>query len=276
MITFEELKKAAGIFHHINQMRAEVTRDRFDVVAKTRFGIEDKYMLDVMYGMLNMTGKMVGYIAAFDNEEVRKSRWYPKSIKYLPQAIEIAESAYSLRMNCMGNEVPAVEHDSRKEDKRRYFYKEGGVKNFLDVCLSSSSDIKLLSELLSKEGVILRGVAEHLGYLEGEIRGYGREKFQYYDGDIYLLYSNPTDHLFYDYNRCDDAGVYVATKRGWRKLLYTPTRGYVTKNDKLDFVDDQRFYSDYMLEKNGMGFLYVGNIHDDCSVLVEKTIKTEE
>ena len=270
-MTFEELKSAAKVFSRLGEIRSYVTRDRFDMVAKTRFGIEDKYMLDVMYGMLNMTGKMVGYIAAFDNEEVRKSRWYPKSIKYLPQAIEIAESAYSLRMNCMGNEVPAVEHDSRKEDKRRYFYKEGGVKNFLDVCLSSSSDIKLLSELLSKEGVILRGVAEHLGYLEGEIRGNSREKFQYFDGDIYLLYANPTDRVFYDFNRINDAGVYVATNRGWRKLLYTPTRGYVTKDGKLDFIDDKTFYSNHMLEGSGKGFLYVGNIHDDRSVLVEKT-----
>lgn len=272
-MTFEELKSAAKVFHRINEIRTYVTRERFDMVAQTRFGIEDKYVLDVMYGMLNMTLRLVEYIAEYDNEETRKSNWYPKSIKYLPQAIEIAESAYSMKRD--RNDVPYFEHNNyRSQDVRRYFYKEGDVKHILDVCLSSRSDIMLLSELLNKEDVTLHGVAEHIGFLEGEMKGNHREKFQYFDGDIYLLYANPTDRIFCDFTRCGDAGVYVATKRGWRKLLYTPTRGYVTKDGKIDFIDDETFYSDYMLEGSGKGFLYVGNIHDDRSVLMEKLRRT--
>ena len=57
--------------------------------------------------------------------------------------------------------------------------------------------------------------------------------------------------------------------------MYTPTRGYLTRDGNLDFVDDKHFYSDYMLEGSGKGFLYVGNIHDDCSVLKEKEETTE-
>lgn len=272
-MTFEELKSAAKVFHRINEIRTYVTRDRFDMVAKTRFGIEDKYFLDVMYGMLNMTLRLVGYIAEYDDEETRKSNWYPKSIKYLPQAIEIAEAAFILKTDDWEKSIiPAVEYDIyRKKDVRRYFYKEGGVKHILDVCLSSRSDIMLLSELLNKEDVTLHGVAEHIGFLEGEMKGNHREKFQYFDGDIYLLYANPAARIFYDFSCCGDAGVYVATNRGWRKLLYTPTRGYVTKAGELDFIDDKTFYSNHMLEGSGKGFLYVGNIHDDCSVLMEKT-----
>ena len=97
-----------------------------------------------------------------------------------------------------------------------------------------------------------------------------REKFHYYEGDIYLLYGNPTDRVFYDWTRAKDSGVYVATNKGWRKLLYTPTRGYVERDGDLSFVDDEHFYSDYMLEESGKGFLYVGNIHDDMSVLCER------
>lgn len=271
MITFDDLKQAAKVFHRIDKMRNYVTRDRFDMVAKTRFSIEDKYLLDVMYGMLNMTPRLVGYIAAFDNEEARQSSWFPESMKYLPQAIEIAEAAYSLKMDDWDAErVPCIENEGyRREDIRRYFYKESGEGHHLDVCLSSRSGIMLLSELLSRNDVKIHGVAEHLGYLEGEVKRNGREKFQYFDGDIYFLYGNPTDRFFYSYLR-EDAGVYVATPEGWRKLIYTPTRGYLTKNGRLDFVDDKKFYSNYMLEASGKGFLYVGNIHDDCSVLREK------
>lgn len=271
-MTFEELKQAAKIFSRIGEIRSYVTRERFDMVAQTRFGIDDELLLDVMYGMLNMTPKLVKYIAAYDNEETRKSNWFPKSIKHLPKAIEIAESAYSLRTDeWERNNIPYIENTRyRQNDMRRYFYTEDGVKHILDVSLSSRSDIVLLSDLLNKDDVKLDGVAKHLGYLEGEVKGNCREKFQYFDGDIYLLYSNPADRIFYSYVDAGDAGVYVATDKGWRKLLYTPTRGYLTRDDNLDFVDDKRFYSDYMLEASGKGFLYIGNIYDDMSVLDER------
>lgn len=275
MITFDNLKQAAGVFQRINELRGYVTRERFDLAAKTCYGISDETTLDVMYGMLQMTPRLVYYIANFDDES--KGRSDIKYLELLPKTIEIAEAAYSLKADDWEAErVPHIEKEGyRREDMRRYFYKENGARHHLDVCLSERSGIMLLSELLGRGGVKLTGVAEHLGYLEGKMKRNAREKFQYFDGDIYFLYCNPTDRIFYDYLHSDAAGVYIATSKGWRKLFYTPTRGYMTKDGRLDFADDKHFYSDYMLEASGKGFLYVGNINDDCSVLREKGEQTK-
>ena len=267
-MTFDELIQAAQTFNRINTIRNYVTKERFARVAQTRFDIDDEFDIDEMYGLLQMTPRLVYYIANYGVEGVQM----PECMKHLPKAIEIAESAYSLKpKEWNGDSVPHIEHNIyRREDRRRYFYTADGKHLTLDVSMSSRSDLLLLSELLKRE-VEIDGVAEHLGYLEGEMnRQNVREKFQYYEGDIYLLYGDPADRLFYDYSRCDKAGVYVATSKGWRKLLYTPTRGYVERNGELSFVDDKLFYSNYMLEASGNGFLYVGNIHDDMSVLMEE------
>jgi len=266
-MTFDDLKQAAQIFNRINRIRSYVTKERFAVVAQTRFGIDEEDLIDVMYGMLHMTPRLVYYIANYGVEGIQA----PKHMKHLPKAIEIAESAYSLKpKEWNGNSVPHIDHDFyRREDKRRYFYTDGGKHLTLDVSMSSRDDLLQLSELLRRE-VKIDGVAEHLGYLEGELNRNSRKKFHYFEGDIYMLYGNPTDRIFYDWTRAKDAGVYVATANGWRKLLYTPTRGYVERDGELSFVDDKHFYSDYMLEASGKGFLYVGNIYNDMSVLVEK------
>lgn len=276
---FNELKQASKIFDRISDIRSYVSKERFATVAQVRFGIIKDWKVDIMYGMLQDVPRMVHCIANFDNKEARQQKWLPEYIDLLPQAIEIAESAYSLRCEEMPyTRVPHIEYEEcRRSDTRRYFYTEFGESFVLDVDLSSRGDLLLLAELLRREGVMLRGTVEHIGYLEGKVRiDASREKFQYFDGDIYFLFCSPADHMFYSYVNCDDAGVFVATKKGWRKLLYTPSRGYVESNGKLNFVDDKYFYSDYMLEGSGKGFLYVGNIHNDMSVLMEKKNEKKE
>lgn len=270
-INFDYVKQAARVFDRINEIRRCITRDRFAEVAKTCFKLTDEHTLDMLYGLLNITPKMIRYIAMFDNLDARKSPWFPKSLERLPEAIEIAERAYEFYKKSEGKRLPYVEHDDhyRRQDTRRYFYTDESGKHSIDINLGSPTHIFMLSKLL-ESGVKINGLAEHLGYLEGELKASGREKFQYFEGDIYFLCADPADRIFYSYVDAKDAGVYVATRKGWRKLMYTPTRGYLTLKGELDFVDDKRFYSDYMLEESGKGFLYVGNIHDDCSVLAEE------
>lgn len=268
---YEELKQAAKVFTRINDIRNYVSKERFDKTAAAKFGIDDERKLDMMYGLLNMTPRIVFYIAN-DCEEYRKENRFPQYMNLMPKTLEIAEYAYiSMSEGYVSNEVPSVEHnDYRKEDRRRYFYSENGEGKMIDINLGSRSDIVLLSEVLQREGVSLIGVAEHLGYLEGEAGRYNREKFQYYEGDIYFLYGDPTDRVFYDwFSHGGDAGVYIATEKGWRKLLYTPGRGYIDRKGNVEYVDDDHFYSNYMLEASGKKFQYVGNIHHDLSVLVD-------
>ena len=270
-IKFEELKHAALVFERIGRIRQYVTRERFALMAKTRYGIDDEYVIDQMYGTIQAAHKMVYYIARYGGEDVPGE--HETKLKLLQAAIEIAESAYSMMANDWeAEEVPHIEYnDYRRKDRRRYYYTDGDDRRSVEIDLSSRSDILMLAQLLQRDGVSLVGVSEHIGYLESVLKGTTREKFHYFEGDIYLLSGDTTDNVFYSYiNSSSDAGVYVATPDGWRKLLYTPKRGYVTKQGELDFEDDDRFYSNYMLEQSGMRFLYVGNIHDDMSVLVEK------
>lgn len=269
-INFDYVKQAARVFDRINKIRRCITRDRFAEVAKTCFKLTDEHQQDMLYGLLNITPKMIHYLAMYDNLEARKSLWFPESLGHLPEAIEIAEHAYMLYKKSETKSMPYIEHDDyRRQDIRRYFYTDESGTHTIDIDLAYPTHIFMLSKLL-ESGVKMKGLAEHLGYLEGELKASGREKFHYFEGDIYFLYANPTDRMFYSYVDVKDAGVYVATRKGWRKLMYTPTRGYLTRKGELDFMDDKHFYSDYMLEGSGKGFLYVGNIHDDCSVLAEE------
>ena len=275
-MNYEELKQAAKVFHRIGRIKNYVSKERFVMVAGTRFGIDDERKLDFMYGLLNMTPQLITYIAIADDEAAQKSYRIPEYVKLIPKAIEIAESAYELLPDSWeAGHVPTVEHERyRVNDSRRYFYTDGNQTKTIDISLHSREDIILLSELLQREGIVLKGVAEHLGYLEGDANGNTREKFHYFDGDIYFLHPNPTDRLFYDwYSRGGEAGVYVATSDGWRKLLYTPGRGYTNKQGEIEYEDDEHRYSNYKLEQSGMKFKYVGNIHYDATVLREKKTK---
>lgn len=278
-MTKEELTQAAKVFHRIAQMKSYVSKERFVMVANTRFGIDDERKLDVMYGMLNMSPKLIAYIAIADDEAAQQTVRIPDYIKLIPKAIEIAESAYELRPAEWGGDyLPTVKHEQyRKEDKRRYYYTDGKKAKTIDIRMHSRADIILLSELLQRDSVELQGVANHLGYLEGDVNGNSRERVQYFDGDIFFLHPNPTDRVFYDwYSRGDEAGVYVATDEGWRKLLYTPGRGYIDKDGDAQYVDDKHYYSDHKLEQSGMRFHYVGNIHYDMAVLREKKTKKKK
>lgn len=93
---YNELKQAAKVFFRIRLIRGYVSRERFDIVAKTQFGINDERRLDVMYGLLNMTDRLIYYIANEDNEKARKETRWPEYIKLIPQAIDIAETAFAL------------------------------------------------------------------------------------------------------------------------------------------------------------------------------------
>ena len=95
-----------------------------------------------------------------------------------------------------------------------------------------------------------------------------------YSGDIFFLHLNPYDRLF-DIWHTDDCGVFLATDRGFVKLLYTQGRGYIDKDGRPN-IDEQHRYSNYMLNGTSKIFDIVGNIHKDISVLVDKPQTEEE
>ena len=62
-INFDYVKQAARVFDRIYKIRRCITRDRFAEVAKTCFKLTDEHQQDMLYGLLNITPKMVHYLA---------------------------------------------------------------------------------------------------------------------------------------------------------------------------------------------------------------------
>ena len=275
-MNYEDIKHAASVLSEVSRWRDYVTKERFCLMAKARFGIEDGELCDVMYGLMQMPlHRLIGYMSIEQNGADVGYRM-PRGWKHMAKAVEIMQAAYALRPNMYeDNKVPAIDkdHGGYRYDRRRYFYTRGDDRqiHYADISMARRDDIAMLAELLAGDSVKIRGVAQYIDTLNRQLDSNDkREQFDYYDGDCYLLFGNPADRIFYDYiSRGDDAGVYMATDKGWRKLLYTPGRGYLDKNGEPQFVDDDHFYSNYMLEASGKGFRYVGNFIARPEVLRE-------
>lgn len=275
-MNYEDIKHAASVLSEVSRWRDYVTKERFFLMAKARFGIEDDELCDVMYGLMQMPlPRLIVYMSIEHNGADGGYRM-PRGWKHMAKAVEIMQAAYALRPNMYeDNKVPAIDedHGGYRYDRRRYFYTRGDDRqiHYADISMARRDDIAMLAELLAGDSVKIRGVAHYIDTLDGQLDSNAkRERFDYYDGDCYLLFGNPADRTFYDYfSRGDDAGVYMATDKGWRKLLYTPGRGYLDKNGEPQFVDDDHFYSNYMLEASGKGFRYVGNFIERPEVLRE-------
>ena len=147
---------------------------------------------------------------------------------------------------------------------------------YLQFLVSGILSIVLFARLIENPDVKIKAVAPYIDSIDArtlESRGSsGNDRISYFEGDIVFVYGNPTDRIFYSWIN-SDAGVYVATPDGWKKLLYVPGRGYLDKDGNPEYEDDKN-YSDYKISKSGNGYRFVGNIHKDISVLVDSSYKS--
>lgn len=251
---FEKIKSSISLFSHINEMSRYVTKERFDLAAKVKYDIDDEKKLDRLYGLFNQACQALNLFARADLQEE------------LSLAVDIAEAAFV--KDEIYKFVPSVKDDSEyQKDIRKYFYTVEGSDSVLEliVNLRDAENIILLAELIKRNDVKLQSAVEYLGKLRS---GRQDKEYPYFEGDIVFLYGDPTDRVFYDWYRTD-AGVYLATNEGWWKLQYVRGRGYLGKDGKPEYENDKHF-SDYKLEDYGRGFRFVGNIHKDATVLVDK------
>ena len=99
----------------------------------------------------------------------------------------------------------------------------------------------------------------------------GARPFNVYDGDVILAYLDRPDFWGSDARNC---GLYVCTKGCYKKLLYTPGKGYVRKGEpdydddfKLDTGNDS--FNSHVLTMS-QKWKRIGNIHVDVGFLIEK------
>lgn len=246
---------ATSVLSRIVKTSHYVSKERFDLAAKVKFNLEDPKRLDRLYGLYN---KACQALHLFEHEDLQEDLFL---------ACDIAEAAFPGE-TVFYKHIPGLENKSDSfVDRRKYFYSiEGEVAvREAEINLRDAVSLHLLSELLERKDVELQSVVAYLG----ELHRYGEEKrHPYYDGDIVFLYSDPGDRVFYDWYRTD-AGVYLATDEGWRKLQYVPHRGYLGKDGEPEYENDNH-YTDYKIEDHGRGFRFIGNIHKDSGVLVDR------
>lgn len=249
-----QIQDAVGVLSKIVEASCYVSKERFDLAAKVKYNIDDPQRLDRLYGLYN---KACQTIRLFEREELKQELFL---------AVDIALAAYP-GPTAFYKHVPALAgYGDNSKDLRKYFYvTEGDIVHEAEVNLRDATSIHLLSELLDREDVQLWDVVPYLGELK---RNDKDKRVPYFEGDIVFLYGDPGDRFFYDYYRTD-AGVYIATDEGWRKLQYVPHRGYLGKDGEPEYENDNH-YTDHEIEDNGRGFRFVGNIHKHPGVLVDR------
>ena len=257
----DSLISAAESFSRLGEIRDYVSKERFAFTAECRFGIGDEKTVDRLFGLFN---SMDRYLYRIGNPDAGVDADIERQIR---KAVEIAEAAYN---DGCWTDMPSCGNGYRMtHDLRRYFYRIGDdpALRQIDVNFGDAQNIIVFADLLREGGIKFTGVARCLDSITDE-RSRDREKIPYFDGDLVFVFGDPTDRIFYSWYG-NDAGVYMATPGGWRKLLYTPGRGYLDKDGEPDF-ENETHYSDYKINKSGNGFRFVGNIYGDCSVLVDK------
>ncbi len=264
-MTKEDIISAAATFKQISLWQNAVSRERFCKIAATKFGIVERDA-DTLYCLFSTARQSMNMInSEYDRDNVTAN---------LPLALIIAEEAYNIYHN--NRSVPGLPVNAYyKRDKRRYFIADtsdkDNIKRFaVEVNLLEKADIVAFAELLQREGVEVKGVTHILGQLEHKGKA-DNEHTDYYEGDIVFVFGNPADSLWRSWYKRKDGGVFLATDKGWRKLLYTPGRGYVDRKGYVEF-ESEDCWNEYMIEglADAKDWRYVGNIHDDLSVLVDK------
>ena len=155
-----------------------------------------------------------------------------------------------------------------KTPRWRVYYRKGERVKIQQV------DIDLLQKecaikyalLLQQEGV---EILHRLDYYETVVTSYGtdRTKVDIYDGDI--IFCTESDR----WSLSDNSGAYVCTNGCYKRLMYTPGRGYIRRGE-LDFEQDDKGndcrYRNYVFNSYDRKFQVVGNIYVDNRVLSEK------
>ena len=263
-MTKGEFLSAAEVLQQIGKWQYTVSQERFYKTAEAKFGISERDA-DLLYNLFSTARKHFAYV----NTEYDKKNMTAN----LQLALTIAEEAYSIYHN--NSSVPCIPISPYDKDLRKYFVAEtqeqGEVKRYaVDVNLHDKASIVLFAELLQRDCIEIKGVTHNLGELERKERG-EEVRVAYYEGDIAFVFGDPSDHFFDCWYRRKDAGVFLATDKGWRKLLYTPGRGYINKKREIEY-DGDTCYNEHMIQgiASAKDWRIVGNIHDNMNVLVDK------
>lgn len=200
-------------------------------------------------------------------DSIAESHYYKLELvseSVIHAALEIARAAYEAV--CRGGHTHWRSVEPKTPRWRVYFRRgKQGELQHVDLNLREKESVIKYAELIQQEDV---EIVNRLDYFDSLEYGSGteRKEIAIYDGDIIFC----TDNSRYSFK--DVSGAYVCIDGCYKRLMYTPGRGYLRKGEpdyETDAYDEEVRYSDHVFSSYDKQFRVVGNIFVDNSVLNE-------
>lgn len=160
-----------------------------------------------------------------------------------------------------------------KTPRWKIYYRHGEVGNEIQqmtLDLREKQDALKYALLLQQEGIEILHRLDYYKTVETyKADSTGKHpKIDIYDGDI--IFCSDKDGWSWH----DDSGAYLCTEDGYKRMMYTPGRGYLRRGEpdfEQDKDGDDCCYNSHVFNSYDRSFRVVGNIYVDNSVLIEKS-----
>lgn len=248
----ESIKHLLETSREIREWNGYVTKERFLGYAQAKYGY-DKDCAEKFYHVWNHI--------------IQLNFWRLEKVDdpVLYRAIDIARGAYEAV--CKGGHISVIANEPRTPKWRIYYRtEEGGQILQMDLNLREKEDVIKYSLLLQQEGVEIVNRVDYYESLDVLYRDKNGVKVAIYDGDI--IFCSDTGRFSF----ADNSGCYVCMDGCYKRIVYTPGRGYIRRGE-LDIEQDKNDkdcrYNDYVFNSYDREFKVVGNIFIDRSILKE-------
>ena len=252
------IKEILEQLKEINQWRGYMNKERFISYAKAKYLFDDKEAESMW--------KVWDYLATLNLYQLEK-----QSEAVILTAMDIAREAYEAV--CNGGHIHWRENKPNTP-KWKVYYRIGeeGEMQHIKLNLLEKEDVIKYALLLQQEGVEICHRVDF--YNTVEVRhGDKREEIDVYDGDI--IFCTDKDRFTWG----EKSGAYVCIDGCYKRLMYTPGRGYICRGEP-DYEQNRDGkdcrYNDYVFNSYDRRFQIVGNIFVDNSVLNEKKEEKKE
>lgn len=251
-----DIKEILEQLKEINQWRGYVTKQRFVSYAKAKYPFDDREAESMW--------KVWDNLATLNLYQLEK-----QSEGVILTAMDLAREVYEAV--CNGGHIHWHEN-TPTTPKWRVYYRIGEEfeMQHVELNLLEKEDVIKYALLLQQEGVEICHRVDFYRTIEVRCGTTGtseQKEVDIYDGDIIFC----TDKARLSWS--DESGAYVCIDGYYKKLMYTPGRGYLRRGEpdfEQDKDDEDCCYNDHVFNSYDRRFWIVGNIYVDNSVLNEK------
>ena len=267
-----QIKEFLDSMHHLQELSDRVYPDKYKLVCMQE-GIKETTAMD-MYAYFQSIVK--GHIPYRDNR--------PLSDEQLARIIDLAIKAdgmYSENGHRIGT---VILFSSPYEDRLKNVLviwrpKDGGERQYAELDLTCQDTYVTIGRMIDN-GNVVEAIIRQADRIDNtsscmslKPKERGAHAFNVYDGDVILAYLDRPNFWGSDAHNC---GLYVCVKDCYKKLLYTPDKGYVRKGEP-DYDDDftldvgEDSFNSHVLTMT-QKWKRIGNVHVDTGFLIEKQV----